>query len=534
MASTEPVVERLDVDNYATWSIRMQAFLMVKGLWDAVTGTSSDATADGKALAQIILHVKDHHLSTLMGSTTAKSAWEKLKAVYEAKTNARKLLLRRTLTQLRMGATEPLSIYAARAKDIQTQLRSAGDDVRDQEVAMQFLAGLPPAYGMISTVLTAGEQDLKIDTMLPKLMQVEQLAQPPEHRSEAALFAKPGSGFGRDRGTGRRGGNSHPGKEQRSDSRTCFYCGRKGHIKRECYKMKRDQASKGGCGQQQPNQHGAIALAATEALSAPHSGGQPMRWVLDTGASRHLTPDSSIMFNKRPVEDDVTITFGNGGVGKATAVGEVLLHTPDASFHLSDVLCIPEATESLISVRHASSRGLDFKFCADRCELTRNGRTVATAPSVGESIYYLAGWSKRTTDEHTPALAAHSKETPQLWHERFGHLGYDNLERLTTMVSGMHITADEFKTAANEEEGLCEPCVLGKQHRAPFKHSSSAAQRPLELVHTDLCGPLTLPSIGGNSYFVTLLDDYSKLSAVQPLARKSDTATAVKETLTML
>jgi hypothetical protein len=81
-------------------------------------------------------------------------------------------------------------VYAARAKDIQAQLRTAGDEVKDQEVAIQFLAGLPPAYGMISTLLTSGDRELLIDEMLPKLLQVEQMAQP-ERPSEAALFAKP-------------------------------------------------------------------------------------------------------------------------------------------------------------------------------------------------------------------------------------------------------------------------------------------------------------------------------------------------------
>ena len=55
-------VERLDVDNYATWSIRMRALLITKGLWGAVTGDSIDPDKDQKALTQIILHVKDHHL----------------------------------------------------------------------------------------------------------------------------------------------------------------------------------------------------------------------------------------------------------------------------------------------------------------------------------------------------------------------------------------------------------------------------------------------------------------------------------------
>ena len=535
MATSEgqPVVERLDVDNYATWSIRMQAFLMVKGLWDAVTGESTDVSASKKALAQIVLHVKDHHLSTLVACPTAKDAWETLKRTYEAKTNARKLLLRRALTQLKMGATEPLSVYAARAKDLQTQLRSAGDEVRDQELALQFLAGLPPAYGMISTVLTAGDQELKVDEMLPKLLHVEQLTQAPERPSEAALFTKP-SGFGGGRGNGSRGGNG-PGRGQqhgRSRSR-CFYCGRLGHFERECPKKKIDKASNGAGGQQQPRQSSDIALTAGT-VSAPVSGEQHVRWVLDTGASRHMTSDESILFNKRPLEEETIITFGNGGTGKAKVVGDVMLRTLDAKFHISGVLCIPEATESLISVRRGTSRGLDFKFCADHCEIIRDGRTVASAHSVGESIYYLNGWCKIAAAKNSSAMAAHSKETPQLWHERFGHLGYENLTRLPSMVSGMRTTAEEFKTAANEEDGLCEPCVLGKQHRAPFKPSSSSVQRPLALVHTDLCGPMSVTSLGGNNYFVTLLDDYSKLSAVRPLARKSDTASAVKATITLL
>lgn len=49
-----------------------------------------------------------------------------------------------------------------------------------------------------------------------------------------------------------------------------------------------------------------------------------------------------------------------------------------------------------------------------------------------------------------------------------------------------------------------------------------------------LCGPLSVPSIGGNNYFLTMLDDYSKLSVVVPLPRKSDTADAAKSAITML
>lgn len=531
---TKPTVEYLDVDNYATWSIRMQALLLSKGLWSAVTGTSTDEEKDQKALAQIILHVKDHHLMTVGNCATAKIAWDTLKATYQAKTNARKMILRRELTQLKMSATEQLSVYASRAKTIQAQMSAAGDDVKDQELAMQFLAGLPPAYGMISTVLTASDKELKIDEILPKLLPVEQTIKP-EHTSEAALAAKPGNGY-KHRGYSNRGKGLQRQSPQQQDNRRCYYCNRRGHLQHDCALKKRNESRFGKSGQADRQQHGAIALTAS---TAPSNSARSMRWVLDSGASRHITSDESVLRNARPVTDDLTITFGNGGIGKPKAIGEILLHTKDADFRLTDVLCVPDVTENLISVRLATSRGLDFKFSADHCEISSSGNTVATAPSVGDSIYYLNGWSECVRNQQLsadtiPMLAARTKETPRLWHERFGHLGYDNLARLPSMVSGIHISADEFKAAATDEDVVCEPCALGKQHRSPFKPSSSKATRPLALVHTDVCGPLPVLSHGGNNYFVTILDDYSKLSAVRPIPHKSDTAAAVIDTLNLL
>jgi hypothetical protein len=48
---------------------------------------------------------------------------------------------------------------------------------------------------------------------------------------------------------------------------------------------------------------------------ACNSDGQAMRWVLDTGASRHMTFNKHALFNVRPLEESITITFGNGGTG---------------------------------------------------------------------------------------------------------------------------------------------------------------------------------------------------------------------------
>ena len=56
----------------------------------------------------------------------------------------------------------------------------------------------------------------------------------------------------------------------------------------------------------------------------------------------------------------------------------------------------------------------------------------------------------------------------------------------------------------------CEACILGKQHRLAFNYRNSRrARSPLELVHTDLVGPMQVTSIGGSTYFMTFIDDFS-------------------------
>ncbi|GAB4815375.1 hypothetical protein N2152v2_002421 [Parachlorella kessleri] len=169
-ASSVPTVELLDVDNYATWRSKMKFLLITKGLWAAVVGDCIDRDKDAKALALIGLHVRDLHLPVLERCSTAKGAWEQLEAVYQAKSNARKRQLRKELSQLRMGAAEPLAKYVARAKEIQNQLRAAGYEVADQEVAWALLAGLSQAYETVVTVLeTSSTEDVKLDDILPKL-----------------------------------------------------------------------------------------------------------------------------------------------------------------------------------------------------------------------------------------------------------------------------------------------------------------------------------------------------------------------------
>ncbi|XP_073264238.1 uncharacterized protein [Populus alba] len=73
-------------------------------------------------------------------------------------------------------------------------------------------------------------------------------------------------------------------------------------------------------------------------------------------------------------------------------------------------------------------------------------------------------------------------------------------------------------------------CVLGKHHREKFdKEQAWRASYPLELIHIGMCGPMQNESIGGNKYFITFIDDFSRMCLVYFLKNKSDTLNVFKK-----
>ncbi|CAH0478581.1 unnamed protein product [Peronospora belbahrii] len=111
----------------------------------------------------------------------------------------------------------------------------------------------------------------------------------------------------------------------------------------------------------------------------------------------------------------------------------------------------------------------------------------------------------------------------ELWHARMGHLNQDALIKTRHATNG--IPAIDQPTLS-----LCGGCMKGKQTVATFPHcSSSKTSRVLELVHTDVMGPMTNPSKGGANYVLTFVDDYARYVVTYFLKKKSEVAIKLSE-----
>ncbi|GBP78467.1 Retrovirus-related Pol polyprotein from transposon TNT 1-94 [Eumeta japonica] len=113
------------------------------------------------------------------------------------------------------------------------------------------------------------------------------------------------------------------------------------------------------------------------------------------------------------------------------------------------------------------------------------------------------------------AMSAIAESTTHLWHQCLGHLNYNDVHKLPNCTTSV-------KLSSQKEKYVCISCLVGKQARQSFPSNGSRANGLLELVHTDVCGPIQVASIGGARYFTTFIDDFSRKVYVYIIKSKTE------------
>lgn len=134
----------------------------------------------------------------------------------------------------------------------------------------------------------------------------------------------------------------------------------------------------------------------------------------------------------------------------------------------------------------------------------------------GNRMFYLSA-SMTASNSLCLQTEVNCERESNLWHRRFGHLNYQGLRTLAykNLVDGVPVI--------KVPEKLCEVCLVGKQYRASFpKQSSWRASKKLQLVHSDLCGPIRPVSNNDKRYFISFIDDFSRKTWVYFLSEKSE------------
>ncbi|GKB53792.1 retrovirus-related pol polyprotein from transposon TNT 1-94 [Tanacetum coccineum] len=232
-------------------------------------------------------------------------------------------------------------------------------------------------------------------------------------------------------------------------------------------------------------------IAAVTLLSAKHKVVQIVLWIVDSGCSKHMTGDRTLLTNF--VEKFLrTVRFGND---------HFLAITGD----------------------------LEVAFRSKTCYV-RNMEGDDLLTIARESNLYTISIFDMATSSPVCLLSKATSTKSWLWHHRLSYLNFSTINDLTKhdLVNGLL----KFKYS---KDHLCSACERGKSKKSshlpklvPSTHSK------LELLHMDLCGPMRVATINEKKYILVIIDDYSRFTWVYFLHTKDETQKIIKKFIALV
>lgn len=475
-------------DNYSEWMFGMKALLELDDLWTVVEGTEVDEKKDKKALSKIILSVDKLNYSHLKTATKAKDAWQNLEKAFEDSGLTRKVGLLRALVTTKLEDCNSVEEYCDTIISTSHKLNAMNFKVDDEWVGTLLLAGLPEEYRPMIMGLESSGTQITGDSIKVKLLQdVKSSSDPKSAGSNAAMYTERG-----------------PGKKFTRNKVKCFGCGKMGHYKSQC----RAGSSQGNQGDRKKSNNTAfLACLSSQQVNSD-------AWFLDSCASVHLTKNSDWLMNSNKNSGKIK-TASNSDmniVSKGTVDISVKINGQNKVVPAHEVMYAPEAAVNLLSISKIVQKGHKVIFDKSGARIIDMSNQVVATGFEQNGIYQLS--TNNVCKNGGPSVySCVSEHSSDLWHRRLGHLNRKGMQLLASMSSGLN--------KINISSEPCISCIEGKQSRKPFHCSMRKSSKILQLVHSDLCGPMEVASIGGCKYIFTLIDDFSRFIFTYFLSEKS-------------
>lgn len=238
-------------------------------------------------------------------------------------------------------------------------------------------------------------------------------------------------------------------------------------------------------------------------------------WLTDSGASRHMTYRRDWITNYRPNKDGGKVSLGDGEecniAGEGVAYIEKYVNGSWCDARIENVLHIPNLKKNLFSVGACTKKGFEVNFKNEYVNIVRERKVIASGVKQDNDIYRMLFRIPQVRAEEANV----SEHNLRVWHERLGHVDKRAIRVLVNngLVRGVSMT--------DTSDFVREMRHLGKAHRLPFKTREKVSTKPGEVIHTDVCGPMSIETPGGSKYFLTFKDDATGYRHVYFLRHKS-------------
>ncbi|KAL0266971.1 UNVERIFIED_CONTAM: hypothetical protein PYX00_009368 [Menopon gallinae] len=533
------LIEKLDGTDWNKWKWQMDMLLRSHGLDTLVYGTrkcpvvGEDSTNeekreqqkwmkdDAKAASLIACSLSRNIAELVLTCKHANEIWTKLLARFERSNVQRLNSLIEKFFKVERDTSEDISTHIAKLQklfmDLNNELEKNNENrLSDKILNGRILSTLGNEFDNFKDVwdiIPAEEQtvNLLIEKLCGIEMRSEKLA-----TDENALFVRKIV--------------KKPEKNSRTNPKKkfpCNFCKQFGHWIAECPKRKEEEKESRKTAKRGQSAFFSAVLTATNDQSTPKD-----EWYCDSGASRHITHSKENFFRYRAFRSPIEVMLGKKGVkmkafGSGNVHVKIFLNGQWQNLELLNVWYVPDAFANLISVRAAVKHGCEVVF-GSKNVLIRNvetKQTVATGYLRG-NLYALN--TKAIRQKNEKAIIATNNRDKQIdamkWHRRLGHLNFIDLKKMEKNRNENGVRIKKI-----EENTNCDICIRGKLCRSPFVKDTASKAKLLEIIHSDVCGPMKTESLGKSKYFVTFTDEKSRWTEVYFIRKKSQVLEKFKE-----
>lgn len=245
-------------------------------------------------------------------------------------------------------------------------------------------------------------------------------------------------------------------------------------------------------------------------------------WYIDSGAISRMTSNRKFFTSFYSCNNE-KLRLANGDYVEIHGIGEGNICQDNkgkcTKVTIKDVLFVPSLEENLITVKRLTDKGIQVNFEEKKCNIVHAGAVIAVAELNG-NLYKL-----KDDNKVLAITKEHNKDCQHQWHRRLGHREFKAIKEMSNKG-----TVEGIRTKDCGIRKICETCLKGKMTRNPFpKKSSCQSKAILDLIHTDVCGPMQTMTPGKKRYLLTMIDDYSRYTVIYLMANKSEVPDKIQE-----